>query len=145
MDHCDVTSSQFVLCIELSKKIVKKKTRFKLCNSVTRPSHRDIARLQSSPAHSTVSVSRFAGMRRTRMNTGDSHRCIFQRRGHELFDSFFVEDAARFRPISALKIFFRRQRNFVVMMTIPGVAASCSATSATAHSRNCCGCPTQQK
>jgi len=35
MEHCDITSSQFVLCILFWKKIVKKKTRVELRNSVT--------------------------------------------------------------------------------------------------------------
>ena len=34
-----VTSSQFVSCIESTKKIVKKKTRIKVCNSATLQSH----------------------------------------------------------------------------------------------------------
>jgi len=36
MEHCDITSSQFVLCILSWKKIVKEKTRMQLSISVTR-------------------------------------------------------------------------------------------------------------
>jgi hypothetical protein len=35
MDHCDIKSSQFVLCILFQKKIVKKKTHIELRISVT--------------------------------------------------------------------------------------------------------------
>ena len=71
MDHCDVTSSQFVLCIELSKKIVKKKKRIELSFSVTRSSDRSAARLRSSPFLSPRLPPKFSFLHRTRMNTGD--------------------------------------------------------------------------
>jgi len=117
MDRCDLTSSQFDLCIESSKKIVKKKKRIKLGNSVTGPWHRDSARLHSSPVGSPGLPSRIAHLRGTSMNTGDLHHQIFSRQDREWRSSFFVEDCARFHRTNALKFFFERQRNSGVLRT----------------------------
>jgi hypothetical protein len=46
MEHCDITSSQFVLCIESTKKIVKQKTRVRLSISMTQPERFSVLRVR---------------------------------------------------------------------------------------------------
>jgi hypothetical protein len=79
MDDCDITSSQFVLCIELSKKIVKKKKRITLSLSVSRSSHRGAARLRSFGFASPDLPTKFSHLHQTRMNTGDYRVPILKR------------------------------------------------------------------
>ena len=110
MDHCDITSSQFVLCIELSKKIVKKKTRIKLSNSVTRPWHRGA---RDCDLRRSVRRCEFASrISHVRWNPHEHWRFASQHflaRRSRASCSFFVEDGcAIFAERSAPKIFFHR-------------------------------------
>jgi hypothetical protein len=79
MDDCDITSSQFVLCIELSKKIVKKKKRITLSLSVSRSSHRNAAQSRSFGFASPHLPPKFSHLHQTRMNIGDYRLPIFKR------------------------------------------------------------------
>jgi hypothetical protein len=117
MEHCDITSSQFVLCIESRKKIVKKKTRTKLRISVTRPPLCNTERVQSSTSRSSRLASRISHVLETSMNTGDSHRRIFCRSDRLRRSSFFAEGRGQLCRTGAPKIFFARHRNFVLQRT----------------------------
>jgi hypothetical protein len=105
MEHCDVTSSQFVLCILLSKKIVKKKTRIELSISVTRRANCSSIELRSSSIQAPAAAPRFDRVHGTRMNTGDSRLELLPRKSCGRREAFVAERMPRFREISAMKIF----------------------------------------
>ncbi len=107
-----MTSSQFDLCIELSKKIVKRKTRTKLSNPMTRAVHRNPARVPSSSFRSPELIWQGVNVRDTSMNTGDSHHRILWRAKCARFDSSFVGDRAQFRSDQRTQIFFSSTTQF---------------------------------
>jgi len=118
MEHCDLTSSQFVLCIESTKKIVKQKTRAPLSISVTSLYHRDAAAIRIARLCLTKLASRIAYMRGTRMNTGNSQHRIWSRQNRDRLDASLIERCPRFHRTSAAKYFFVEKADPVVLKRI---------------------------
>jgi len=79
MEHCDITSSQFVLCILSWKKIVKEKTRMQLSISVTRCSCGGWPFGQNSSAAGVVTARVEFEVAGSRMNTGENDARVLGR------------------------------------------------------------------
>jgi hypothetical protein len=136
MEHCDLTSSQFVLCIESTKKIVKQKKCVRLSISVTNPSHRDVEATLIYCFHSPALALRITCMRRTRMNTGDSRHEISSHQNRDQPGVSREQYGPQFLRPSTTKYFFVEKADPIVQRRFLARSPSCNVSSSPSDCRN---------